>query len=157
MMEAGRAQALREFVAESNRIAGILRDPTEAELTAHEDLLTEEYVGLYALCEYMSAVQPEALLRDRMGLDARVGGCAPPPGGPDIEERLAGLLERMHENSLTPNTAHREYRLLHPFTGGNGRSGRALWLRQLTDRGTAGLPATGFLHTWYLQTLEAPK
>ena len=58
---------------------------------------------------------------------------------------------------ITISTAHVEYETLHPFTDGNGRSGRALWLWMKT-RGTVldfrQATSLGFLHTFYYEALQ---
>ena len=48
---------------------------------------------------------------------------------------------------------HNDYENLHPFTDGNGRSGRMLWAWQMRNDDDA--MARGFLHTFYYQTLSA--
>ena len=61
------------------------------------------------------------------------------------------MLEEMSETD--PWVFHVQYERLHPFTDGNGRSGRALWAWQMMRR-REGL-ALGFLHRFYYQTLVA--
>ncbi len=59
---------------------------------------------------------------------------------------------------LPPYISHVAYENLHPFTDGNGRSGRALWLWQMmhgTMRQVNMARDLGFLHTFYYQTLNA--
>jgi hypothetical protein len=121
---------LIEFIRESNRIEGIRRDPTDEEITAHEILLDLEEVSVADLEAFVARVQPGAVLR-RGGQNVRVGDYLPPNGGPLYK-------------------THIDYELLHPFTDGNGRSGRALWL--WLRGGNAPL---NFLHTFYYQTLQA--
>lgn len=48
-----------------------------------------------------------------------------------------------------PWEVHIAYEMLHPFTDGNGRSGRMLWAWQMRN-----FPLD-FLHTFYYQTLNA--
>jgi hypothetical protein len=91
---------------------------------------------------------PTAVLRRREGLDVGMGSHAPPPGGPLIDVLLTWLLERINRRELSPYHAHIEYEMLHPFTNGNGWSGRAIWLWQ---RG--GDAPLGFLHQFYHETL----
>jgi hypothetical protein len=137
---------LREFVKESNRIEGIHREPTIEEVAAHERFLRTG-PSVAHLIEFVRAVQSGAVLRNRPGLDVVVGRYYPPPGGLDMEDQLATLLL----NFSHPYLGHQAYEALHPFTDGNGRSGRALWLWAMGGIERAPL---GFLHHWYYQSLQ---
>lgn len=134
---------LVNFIAESNRIEGINRPPSDAEVQAHIDFLNAKHIGVREIEQFVSVVQPGAVLRDRIGLNVRVGAHHPPMGGPDIRLNLESLLQAGYD----PYTTHRLYQNLHPFTDGNGRSGRALWLHMM------GSAPIGFLHHWYYQSL----
>lgn len=143
---------LRDFVRESNRIEGIHREPTNDELSAHITTLDAEAITLWDVSRFVGVIQPGAVLRDRSGLDVRVGSHYPPRGGPEIAAELSSLLAA---DGLTSFDFHRRYESLHPYTDGNGRSGRALWLRTMDRRGQLGLAQKfGFLHCWYYQSLE---
>ena len=137
------------FVRESNRIEGILRDPTPAEIEAHKHFLGKSSITIPDLVHFVCSIRPGAFLRDRVGLDVRVGNHFPPRGGPGIEIELKDLLTRV--GVLSPHEVHLHYEDLHPFTDGNGRSGRVLWLWQMKDA------PLGFLHTFYYQTLGASR
>ena len=92
------------------------------------------------------------MLRDREGLDVRVGKHFPPRGGPSVRAALIVLLNAVNEaNSASPWDMHVRYEQLHPFTDGNGRSGRAIWYWMMWDWPSVQL---GFLHAFYYQTLE---
>ena len=148
---------LEDFVRESNRIEGIERAAAlahEAEQFAREVEITQTFITLTRptvldlenfvfVCTEMCA--HPAVLRRRVGMDVRVGTYAPPPGGHMIEVRLAALLEDM--GAVDAYQTHLAYEHLHPFTDGNGRSGRALWLWQI-----GGHAPLGFLHSFYYQT-----
>ena len=137
------------FVTESNRIEGILRPPTQEELDAFARLLSLPRLYLIDLTEFVGIYQPDAQLRNVVGRDVRVGNHRPPPGGPEIRERLVDLLSRAKRTPDSAYAIHLEYETLHPFTDGNGRSGRALWAWQMRS-----FPL-GFLHHFYYQTLNA--
>lgn len=146
---------VHDFVRESNRIEGILRDPTGTEYGAHRKFLGLATVTVGDLVRFVSAVQPDAILRDREGLDVRVGNHRPPPGHPGIAGALGFILDNVTAG-VDAYTTHQRYETLHPFTDGNGRSGRALWLWQMIHQsGDRWALKRGFLHTWYYQSLAA--
>lgn len=132
---------------ESNRIEGIRRSATEEEIVAHESFVSRIRPTIEDLQALVAILQPGAVLRDKVGLDVRVGSYYPPRGGPDIKKKLGHLLLTIGEH--TPYSAHLAYESLHPFTDGNGRSGRALWLWHV-----GGQARLGFLHQFYYQALR---
>lgn len=134
---------LVDFVRESNRIEGIHREPTVAEIEAHEAFMDVQPT-VESLVALVAVLQPDACLRDSAGVPGvRVGQHIAPPSGPAIRQDLTWVLEM-------PDLweQHNLYETLHPFTDGNGRSGRALWLHR-----KGGYAPIGFLHEWYYQTL----
>lgn len=140
----------REFVTETNRIEGILRDPTDAEITEHNRFVALDAVTIADLEHFVSVYQPGARLRDQMGMNVRVGDHIPPRGGPAIRHSLALLLHELGD----PYKVHLAYEDLHPFSDGNGRSGRVLWAWQMAK--LRGYPL-GFLHHFYYQALSSER
>lgn len=138
---------LFEFVRESNKIEGIHRAPTDAEILATAKFIALPKLTVEDLISLVAVYQPNAVLRDREGLNVRVGKHVPPRGSPKIREHLQLFLAALGQH--TPHAAHIMYEKLHPFTDGNGRSGRAIWLWQMKES------PLGFLHHFYYQTLQA--
>lgn len=136
-----------EFITISNRIEGILRPPTQEEIKEFHRFMDLEEIDVWQLQQFVSIYQPNAELRNREGLNVRVGNHIPPKGGPEIESRLSSLLDCMC--NIGPYRTHLEYETIHPFTDGNGRSGRMLWAWQMKE-----FPL-GFLHHFYYQTLQS--
>ena len=144
---------LEDFVRESNRIEGINRDPTGDEIDAHAALINTSFISTPTLEAFVAIIAPGHRLRDQYGLHVRVGNHIAPRGCPEIRQTLDTLLERVAAGAdlYHPWQCHIDYETLHPFTDGNGRSGRALWLWQMQ---TAPI---GFLHQFYYQTLSGVR
>lgn len=153
------ADYLLTFIEESNAIEGIVRPVTSVEIDAHLTLLGLDAVTVADLEAFVEVIEPGAQLRRRSGMNVRVGDHAAPVGGVAIELMLEGLLRDVTagKNLADPYDVHLRYENLHPFTDGNGRSGRALWLWQLQERIAAveadGGEGVGFLRWFYYATL----
>lgn len=146
---------LIEFVAESNRIEGIVREPTTDEILASECFLHLFQVGPVTLCQLQEVFAPGKPLRQQEGMNVRVGGYVAPYGGSNIRTQLVKLL-RLANNGADPWKTHVAYEKLHPFMDGNGRTGRMLWVWQMRKHGQDPF-ALPFLHRWYYQTLEKSR
>jgi Fic/DOC family len=146
---------LREFVCESNRIENIVREPSRGEIEAHAWLLSLDVLHVPDIVEFVLEVAGgNAPLRSQPGMNVRVGGHLPPPGGPEIPKALDELLGLISDSrQLTPFEAHCRYETLHPFLDGNGRSGRAIWAWQMQDLGRDPFALT-FLRSFYYQALD---
>jgi hypothetical protein len=149
------ADRLHEFIAESNRIESIHR-VTDDEVEAHEQLLALPELTVEAVERFVTDVAG-APLRDKPGMNVRVGNHLPPPGGPEIRAQLVGFLWGLSQpTNYTPYSAHVWYERVHPFIDGNGRSGRAIWAWYMVklDFDPFALP---FLHRFYYQALDASR
>lgn len=155
---------LEKFVRESNAIEGIHRKPTREEMRHSADILSKGIVSINDLEVFVSILIPVGnrynRLRDREGLDVHVGGYKAPSGGPEIRDRLEAILRVAPITK--PFFVHGDFEYLHPFTDGNGRVGRLLWLHGMmredrendTVRNVNQINTLGFLHVWYYQSLE---
>ena len=139
---------LFDFVRESNWIEG-MTDVLDYEIRAHEEFLALSRITIPDLEKFVAAVQPWARLRDKVGLDVRVGDHVPIPGGSYIPVYLKDILKDANSTTGDAYGCHLAYEDLHPFTDGNGRSGRVLWLWQM-----GGKSPLGFLHEFYYQALR---
>ena len=146
----------RDFVRETNRIENIHREPTQAEVDEFERFMRLDVVTIGELEQFVSVYQPDAKLRILPGMNVYVGRHVPPPGGPAIPEMLQALLDFVNDNEggQAAYSAHIQYETIHPFTDGNGRSGRMLWAWQI---GYDWAVQLGFLHRFYYQTLDAVR
>ena len=135
------------FIIESNKIEGIVRAPTKSEAKEFERFMELPIVTLNDLIRFVGIYQPGTKIRNKVGLNVRVGNHLPPAGGMEVQFALEYLLATL--TSRTPYENHIRYETLHPFTDGNGRSGRMLWAWQFRDL------SLGFLHRFYYQALDS--
>jgi Fic family protein len=113
-----------EKVAESNRIEGIDREPSAEELVEHDRVMELENLTIRDLEQFVTVYQRNAKLRVNPGMDVHVGSYVPPKGGEHIREMLGALLDDINCERIDAWNAHGQYESIHPFTDGNGRSGR---------------------------------
>lgn len=139
-----------DFIKESNRIEGINRDPRPAEIDEYFRFMELREVAIGDLVQFVKVYQPNAVLRVRGGLDVRIGNYYPPKGGVLVGEHLKRILKYANDSAALAYQVHHDYETLHPFTDGNGRSGRMLWMWMMREIGAP----LGFLHTWYYQSLR---
>lgn len=143
---------LTSFIIGSNAIEGIWRNPSESEVMALDGFIKEKELTVGNVTALCQVFQPDAKLRDKENMNVIVGDYVPPRGGPSIPQLLANLLSDINQGNVTAFEGHLELESIHPFTDGNGRTGRAVWLWQMTNEGRrVNLP---FLHHFYYSTLQ---
>lgn len=67
-----------------------------------------------------------------------------------IRRAMTQFFGDLHQ--MKPFDAHRLYENIHPFVDLNGRTGRAIWLHQMSQKPYDFEPH--FLHIWYYQSLN---
>lgn len=140
---------IHDFVRASNLIEGITREPTREELDEMKQFLKLRELTVSDVSKFVSVCQPGAILRNRPGLDVRIGNYIPPRGHKDITKKLDVILNMANKASRSPYEIHQLYQRLHPYTDGNGRSGRAIWAWTMK-----GIPNRSFLHEYYYQSFN---
>ena len=148
-----RDEAVEALVRESNMIEGI-KETTSRHYSAHWQFLRGA-ITIPAIIELVSHLQPDARFRNEVDIPGvRVGNHIAPPSGPQIESDLRAILAMRD-----PWEQHVAYETLHPFTDGNGRSGRAIWTHRLYHEADLDPWAIqrGFLHSFYYQTLSGVR
>lgn len=142
------------FAAESNRIEGITHPKDDEIHTAalRRFVVLVDEVTVADVEAFVAQIEPNARLRRAGQPNVRVGHHHAPKSGPEIERALEQLLRAVSANDASPLDAHHRYETLHPFTDGNGRSGRALWLWQMREYYEWDYRRS-FLHEFYYQSL----
>jgi hypothetical protein len=140
-----------EQVAESLRIEGIDRPPSDEEIEEHRRFMHLETLSIAELEAFLKVFRPGARLRMYPGQDVHVGSHVPPKGGEHIAAQLQALLSDINAEKIDPWSAHVQFETLHPFSDGNGRCGRICWHFSMRNSSRVNL---GFLHGFYLQTLN---
>jgi hypothetical protein len=125
---------------------------------AHLRLLGKRRLTLSAVKAFIAACVPDAKLRDQPDMNVRVGPHIAPRGGPGLVKDVKKLLRDISDGKVDALEAHRRYEYLHPFTDGNGRSGRAIWLwvmvRNINPWQLIEVLKHGFLREFYFQSLQ---
>lgn len=154
--------ALRRFVLASNEIEGIIGQSAHQlnrDINAHRKVLAIKRLETQHLNAFVRTVA-SANIRDKNGMNVVVGNHRPPPGGWKIEPWLRKILslkpgvEGMPDDMVKfAHLRHCEFESLHPYMDGNGRAGRALWLRDMG--GPGAVMRYGFLQQFYYSSLDS--
>ena len=140
---------LMEFAKESNRIDGITNaEANERMFEKLEAFLKFKELTAVRVCEF----NEWGRLRRMEGMNVRIGGRECLPGGDSLKHHFALIIHKLCERSAFVN--HVDFERFHPFTDGNGRTGRAIWLWQMVNQHDYDL-SLGFLHKWYYQSLAS--
>jgi hypothetical protein len=135
------------------------------ELHPSDETLAIEAKALKDLCEgeltianietYVKSVQPDAFLRTNKGDEVSIMGFDGLTGGLAVSYALQEIIDGLPTTEGWYNYVR--YELLHPFSDGNGRSGRAVWLYYMLNvmGGWQYVSSLGFLDTFHRQILYA--
>jgi hypothetical protein len=123
----------------SNRMAGIDREPTPAEISAHRGLLAANALRVENLEMFVHHIAKGAHVRDNRSDDEA-------PSAAELKAALATIVLAAQKRAASPQRLHRIYTMLNPFTRGNGRCGRALLMWQVMRAGERERPQRGSMH-----------
>lgn len=141
------SKRLKDFVQESLNIESIFREPTQEELEETHKFIHSPQLFIPDVIQHVKVFQPNAVLRTDASHRVFIGGREAPVGGEYLVDELSSILDRND-----PWMVHTHYEYLHPFTDGNGRSGRAIWANKMLKQGYQ--LEYKFLQMYYYQTLS---
>ena len=141
------------FLVESNKIEGI-EGTNEVQIIAFKKFMMLDILSVKDIETLAAELHGGRFceLRIHPWQNVQVGGHVAPQGGPLIKPEFKMLLETVNKDGLHPYKVHQWYETLHPFTDGNGRTGRAVWVWQMQRYGYWFNGS--FLHTYYYQSLD---
>jgi Fic family protein len=140
------------FSEESNRIEGIYDNNAHKKMASMVEMfLCKDDITVDDVISFANNIGGE--LRDKKGMNVRVGSHIPPAGNQNMKDMLCKIIKSINENTDHPFTCHHRFETLHPFTDGNGRTGRALWLWQMIEYYRYNFQIS-FLHSFYYQSLS---
>jgi hypothetical protein len=132
---AAMADWVPDFVRVNNKISGIDRASTPEEVAAHRGLFATNALRVENIEIFVDHIERGARIRDDVEVGIFDNGLA---FQVDPTADLATIVTAIRTFAAPPERLHRLYRLLHPFTEGNGRSGRALLMWQVIRRDRSG-------------------
>ena len=148
---------LKQFAYESNMIERILDEQSASEhYHALKILLSVDEMSINALKNFVRVIQPDAKLRELPSDRVWIGGHEA-PSGPVAYTAITKLIELVNNNQEDAWTTHKLYESIHPFLDGNGRSGRALFLWQISYNDERYYPSLSFLHNVYYRELSQQR
>jgi hypothetical protein len=119
-----------DFVRVSNRMAGITREPTPSEISAHRGLLAANALRVENLEMFVHHVAEGARVRSEACAHAESTDEVT-TSAEQLKADLATIVLAAQKHAASPQRLHRIYTMLSPFTDGNGRCGRALLMWQI--------------------------
>lgn len=126
---------LPDYVWSSFRASGLSKAPSEAEISAHRGLLMCRTLAVSNIDVLAAYVCPDADWREPIKIAPGPVLTAEAPRT-DLEQAINDLLAFVNIKAVSADELLLSFNKLKPFTLGNGRIGRALWMWRMT-RGTS--------------------
>jgi hypothetical protein len=148
---------MRKHIRESNEIEGIYRDPSDAEVEEWKRFMALDEIQIDDLKRFVYVYAGAGHRLRNLITDAHYIGKRTLTGGSQVTFDLAILLQMINHDDINPWHAHVEYEYLHPFTDGNGRSGRMLWhwmMKRKYGGSYESMTSIGFLQRFYYQAMQ---